>query len=116
VEQMTMEPYHISPGFFSQRMREVSLEKSAAVFEDLKGVGILKDDNCSHFIQYDDWCACRTTAAMLSRHWREPSHAICFTPQGSVILSMAALVLAASLYVLISVNVSQGTSCDEDRD
>ena len=41
-------------------MKEVSLEKSVAVFEDLKGVGILKEDNCSHFIQYDDWCACLT--------------------------------------------------------
>ena len=58
VQQMMMEPYQISPDFFNQRMKEVSLEKSVAVFEDLKGVGILKEDNCSHFILYDDWCAC----------------------------------------------------------
>ncbi len=57
VQQMTMEPYQISPEFFNQRMKEVSLEKSVAVFDDLKYAGILKDDNCSHFIQYDDWCA-----------------------------------------------------------
>ena len=57
VEQMMMEPYQISPDFFNRRMKDVSLEKSVAVFEDLKYVGILKDDNCSHFIQYDDWCA-----------------------------------------------------------
>ena len=55
VQQMMMEPYQISPDFFNQRMKEVSLEKSVAVFDDLKAVGILKEDNCSHFIQYDDW-------------------------------------------------------------
>lgn len=53
-----MDPYQISPEFFNQRMREVSLEKSVAVFDDLRYVGILKEDNCSHFIQYDDWCVC----------------------------------------------------------
>lgn len=72
VQQMMMEPYHISPGFFNQRMREVSLEKSVAVFDDLKYAGILKEDNCSHFIQYDDWCACWPAAAMAPRQWREP--------------------------------------------
>ena len=61
---MLMEPYHISPNFFNQRMREVSLGESVSVFEDLKGVGILKDDNCSHFIQYNDWCACQPAAVM----------------------------------------------------
>ena len=45
VEQMMMEPYQISPDFFNRRMKDVSLEKSVAVFEDLKYVGILKDDN-----------------------------------------------------------------------
>ncbi|CAL5222477.1 g4849 [Coccomyxa viridis] len=64
VQQMMMEPYQISPEFFNQRMKEVSLEKSVAVFEDLKGVGILKEDNCSHFIQYDDW---RTAEGQLKR-------------------------------------------------
>ena len=67
-----MEPYHISPGFFSQRVREVSLEKSVAVFDDLKYVGILKDDNCSHFLQYTNWCACRPAAAMASQGRSEP--------------------------------------------
>ena len=55
MQQMMMEPYQISPDFFNQRMKEISLEKSVAVFDDLKEVGILKEDNCSHFIQYDDW-------------------------------------------------------------
>ena len=55
VEQMMMDPYQLSPDFFSQRMREVSPEQSAAVFQDLRETGILKQDNCSHFIAYDDW-------------------------------------------------------------
>ncbi len=73
VKQMMMEPYQISPGFFNQRMREVSLEKSVAVYEDLRYVGILKDDNCSHFLLHDDWCACRPAAALVRRLWRRPS-------------------------------------------
>ena len=66
VQQMTMEPYQISPEFFNQRMKEVSLEKSMAVFDDLKYVGILKEDNCSHFIQYDDWCASPIVSRVVS--------------------------------------------------
>ena len=58
VEQMMMDPYQLSPDFFTQRMREVSPEQSAAVFEDLRETGILKQDNCSHFIAYDDWWVC----------------------------------------------------------
>ena len=65
-----MEPYQISPDFFNQRMKELSLEKSVAVFDDLKYVGILKEDNCSHFIQYDDWWAARPR---LDRHCERSS-------------------------------------------
>lgn len=78
VQQMMMEPYQISPKFFNQRMKEVSLEKSMAVFDDLKYAGILKDDNCSHFIQYDDWCAslapCLTRSSRV--HLASPSTAM----------------------------------------
>ena len=57
VQKMMMEPYALSPTFFSERMKGIDADTSAAIFEELKGVGVVLDDNQSHFGLYKTWSA-----------------------------------------------------------
>lgn len=57
VQKMMMEPYALSPTFFSERMKGIDADTSAAIFEELKGVGVVLDDNQSHFGLYETWSA-----------------------------------------------------------
>lgn len=54
---MMMEPYPLSPEFFSQRMKNIDLDTSTAIFEELKAAGIILDDNQSHFGLFETWFA-----------------------------------------------------------
>ncbi|CAL8471370.1 g10912 [Coccomyxa elongata] len=55
VQKMMMEPYPLSPEFFSQRMKGIDLDTSTAIFEELKAAGIIRDDNQSHFGLFETW-------------------------------------------------------------
>ena len=60
VQKMMMEPYPLSPTFFAQRMKGIDAETSAAIFEELKAVGVVLEDDQSHFGRYESWCALRS--------------------------------------------------------
>ncbi len=56
MKRIVMEPYDLSPAFFNQRMKGIDAETSAAIFEELKAVGVVLEDNQSHFGRYETWC------------------------------------------------------------
>ena len=51
-----LDPHPLTPQTFAQRMREVDMPTSEAIFFELKGVGIIQADNCSRFLEYETWC------------------------------------------------------------
>lgn len=55
VQKMMMEPYALSPAFFNQRMKNIDLETSTAIFEELKAAGVIRDDDQSHFGLFETW-------------------------------------------------------------
>lgn len=56
VEKRMLDPQPLTPQTFAQRMREVDMPTSEAIFFELKGVGIIQADNCSRFLEYETWC------------------------------------------------------------
>ena len=57
VQKEVVGPYPIGPETFAQRMREVDMPTSAAIFGELKEAGIIRADNHSSFLGYETWCA-----------------------------------------------------------
>lgn len=57
-----MQPYQLTPRTFAERMKGIDLALSETIFEELKAVEIIRDDNQSHFGWYESWCAFATQA------------------------------------------------------
>ncbi len=55
VEKVMMQPYPLTPHFFSERMKGLDLDVSAAIFEELKAVEVIREDDHSHFGWYETW-------------------------------------------------------------
>jgi hypothetical protein len=55
VQKELVGPYPIAPETFAQRMREVDARTSAAIFGELREVGIIRPDNHSSFLGYETW-------------------------------------------------------------